>query len=143
MSRNVVAVAGLALLLGVTARPAHALADGEVVKAHIPFAFQVGATPMPAGDYVLKTIDINARGLIEIRSAGGAGPAAAFLTIPEGAGSIASAQLKFDDVGSQRFLRAILVPGQGGDELPVASAEVQAAREIAAQPVHAKAANHS
>jgi hypothetical protein len=66
-----------------------------------------------------------------------------FLTIPRGSGSIRHAKLLFDDVGKQKFLRAILVPGQRGAELPVATAEVRAAREVAAEAVHTASSNES
>ena len=143
MLRSIVAIAGTALLLGVSARPAPAMTDDKVLKAHVPFAFRVEGTSMPAGDYVLKPLDINAPGLIEIRSATLAGPAAVFLTIPEESGAIEHAKLLFDDVGKQKFLRAILVPGQTGGELPVASAELRAARKVAAEAVHAASSNAS
>ena len=128
MSRNFVAITGAALLMGATAaRPAHAMTDREVVKAHIPFAFQILGEQMPAGDYVLKPLDVESPGVIEIRRADGRGPAAAFLTIPRASGSISRAQMVFDDVGKEKFLRAIELPGENGVELPVASAEVRAA----------------
>jgi hypothetical protein len=134
MLRSTVAIAGAALLLGATAaRPAHAMTDREVVKAHVPFPFRILGEQMPAGDYELKPIDINLPGVVEIRSAHGGRPAAVFLTIPKNSGSISHAQMLFDDVGKQRFLRAILLPGENGVELPVASAEVRAAHKVAAE----------
>lgn len=141
MLRSIVAIAGTALLLGVSARPARAMTDNLVLKAHVPFAFSVEGTSMPSGDYVLKPLDAN--GLIEIRSADLSGPAAVFLTIPAASGSIEHAKLQFDDLGKQKFLRAILLPGQRGAELPVATAEVRAAREVAAEAVHAASSNQS
>ena len=128
MSRNIAAIAGAALLMGATAaRPAHAMTGREVVKAHIPFAFQILGERMPAGDYVLKPLDVESPGVIEIRRTDGHGPAAAFLTIPKASGSISRAQMVFDDVGKEKFLRAILLPGENGVELPVANAVVRAA----------------
>jgi hypothetical protein len=127
-------MAGFALLLGVVAaRPASAMTDTERVKAHVPFAFRVSGEQMPAGDYELKPIDINLPGVVEIRRTHGGGPTAVFLTIPKNSGSISHAQMLFDDVGKQKFLRAILLPGENGVELPVASAEVRAAHKVAAE----------
>jgi hypothetical protein len=133
MLRSIVALAGTVLLVGASARSAQAMTDDEVVKAHVPFAFQVEGTHLPAGDYVLKPLDINTPGAIEIRSVTASGPAAAFLTVPEDSGSATQPRLLFDDVGNQHFLRGILVPGQTGAEVPVPDAEVMAARDVAAQ----------
>jgi hypothetical protein len=133
MLRSSVAITGAVLLLGATAaRPAHAMTDREVVKAHVPFAFRVLGEQMPAGDYEIKPIDVNLPGVIEIRRTHGGGSAAVFLTIPKDSGSIRHARMVFDDVGKQKFLRAVLLPGENGVELPVASAEVRAAHEVAA-----------
>jgi hypothetical protein len=127
MLRSVVAIAGGALLLGaVAARPARAMADDEVIRAHIPFAFNVEGQRMPAGDYVLKCMGINEPSVVEIRNANGSGPAALFLTNREDSGNITQPKMVFDDVGHQRFLRDILVPNQTGAEVPLAPAEVQA-----------------
>jgi hypothetical protein len=134
MLRSTVAVAGAALLLGATAaRPAHAMTDREVVKAHVPFAFQIPGEQMPAGDYEFKPMSVNSPGLIEIRRTDGGGPVAVFLTVPKDSGSIKHAKMVFDDVGKEKFLQAILLPGENGFELLVAGAEVQAAREVAAE----------
>ena len=137
MSRSIAAIAGAALLLGATAaRPAHAMTDRGLVKAHVPFAFRIAGEQMPAGDYELKPLGVNLPGVIEIRRTQGGGPAAVFPTISKSSGSISHGQMVFDDVGKQKFLRAILLPGEDGLELPVASAEVQAAHDVAAEASH-------
>jgi len=128
MLRSIVAVAGAALL---SATAAHAMTEREVVKAHIPFAFRVEGVRMPAGDYRLKPMDITLPAVYEIRRTDARGPAAVFLTIPKPSGSITRAQMVFDDVGKQKFLRAVLLPGENGIELPVVRAEVRAARKVA------------
>jgi len=140
MSRNTIAVAGFALLLGAAAaRPASAMTDDDVVKAHVPFAFRVSGERMPAGDYEIRSLD-TLHGVIEIRRAGG-GPAAVSLTTPKGLRSIKKARLVFDRVGNQRFLRAVLLPGEGGVEIPVVGgAEVRAARAVAADASHGRTA---
>jgi hypothetical protein len=128
------------LLLGAcAARPAHAMTDNQVVKAHVPFAFHVEDKWMPAGNYTLKPMEISEPGLIEIRSVETSGPAAVFLTVPKDRGTSNEPELLFDDVGHQKFLRAIVLPDQTGAELPVVAAEVQAARKLATQarPTHA------
>ena len=141
MLRSSVAIAGVAMLLGATAaRPAHAMTDNELVKAHVPFAFRVLREQMPAGDYEIKPIDFALPGVLEIRRTGG-GPAAVFLTLPKDSRSIKHAQMVFDDVGNQRFLRAILLPGENGVELPVVGAEIRAAREVAAEASRTRSAS--
>lgn len=141
MSRSIVAIAGATLLLGATAaRPAHALTEKELVKAHVPFAFRIPGGQMPAGDYELKPVDVTLPGVVEIRRTHGGGPAAVFLTVPKDSGSISHAGMVFDDVGTQKFLRAILLPGENGVELPVASAEVRAAHKVAAEADRSRSA---
>jgi len=134
MSRSIVAIAGGVLLLGVTAvRPARGMTDNEVVKAHVPFAFEVDGTQMPAGDYELKMAGTLTPGVVEIRGQG-VDPRTAFvITNAEDSGPIRHAELVFDGVGTQKFLRAVRLPGEEGVELPVVSAEVQAARIVASQ----------
>jgi hypothetical protein len=140
MLRSIVTVAGGALLMWAgAARPARAMTDNEIVKAHVPFTFHVLGTTLPAGNYTLKQLDINEPGAIEIRSVRLDGPAVIFLTVPKSSGTANQPQLLFDDVGQQKFLRAIVLPDQTGVELPEAKAEVDTARRIAAQakPTHA------
>ncbi len=138
MSRSTVAIAGFALLLGAAAaRPARAMTDQDRVKAHVPFAFQVSGERMPAGDYEIRSLD-TLPGVIEVQRMGG-GSAAVSLTTPEGLRSIRKAQLVFDRVGNQRFLRAIHLPGEGGAEIPVVGAEIRAAHEVALS--HARSAS--
>ena len=142
MLRSIVAIAGAALLLGATAaRPAQAMTDTEVVKAHIPFAFRIPGERMPAGDYEFKPMNVNSSRIIEIRRTDGGGPVAVFEAIPKDSGSISHAQMVFDDVGKEKFLRAILLPGERGVELPVAGAEVRAAHEVAAEANRTRSAS--
>jgi hypothetical protein len=133
MLRSIVTIAGGVLLLGVAAsRPARCMDEGEVVNAHVPFAFQVRGTHLPAGDYELKLADMNEPGVVEIRGRGVAGPAVFVLTNAKDSDSIQHAELVFDDVGNQKFLRALLLPGEDGVEVPMDYTEVQAAHSIAA-----------
>jgi len=141
MSKSI-AIAGRVLLLCATvAPPVGAMTDNETVTAHVPFAFHVGATSMPAGDYKLKPIDMSAPSLMEIRGTNPIGPVAVFLGVPSDSSRGTQPELVFDDVGKEKFLRAILLPSQTGVELPEGRAEVEAARELAARsrPAHAPA----
>jgi len=142
MLRSIVAIAGATLLLGATAaRPAHAMTDNELVKAHVPFAFQVQGRQMPAGDYELKPLDVTHPEVIEIRRTHSGDSPVVVLALPKDSGSISHAQMVFDDVGRQKFLRAILLPGEKGFELPVASAEVRAAHTVAAEANRTRSAS--
>jgi hypothetical protein len=119
MLKMAVAAVGGALLLGAgTARPASAMTDDVVVR--------------------FKAMGVNQPGLLEIRSSRRDGPAAIVLATPQGGGELTQAQLLFDDVGSDKFLRAIVLPDREGAQLPASRAEVLAAREVAAKAVEAR-----
>jgi hypothetical protein len=134
MLRSIVATAGAVFLMSATAaRPAHAMADEELVKAHVPFAFQVLGRQMPAGDYELKPLDVTQPEVIEIRRTHSDDSPVVVLAVGMDSGSIHKAQMVFDDVGKEKFLRAIRLPGEEGVEFPVANAELRAAHEIAAE----------
>lgn len=135
MLRSIVATAGAVLLMGTTAaRPAHAMTDKERVKAHVPFAFQVEGRQLPAGDYELQALDVTHPDVIEIRSThGGGSPVVVVMVVHEDSGPVHEAQMVFDDVGREKFLRAIRLPGEEGFQLLVADAELEAAREVAAE----------
>ena len=142
MLKMTVAAAGGALLLGaVAARPASAMTDDVIVKAHVSFPFEVLGERMPAGDYEVKAMDVNQPGLLEIRSEQVGGPAMVVLASPRASGEVTHAQMLFDDVGQDKFLRAIVLPDREGVQLPVSQAEVLAAHEVAAKAV--KARSHS
>lgn len=130
MLRSFVGIAaGAALMLVAGARPARAMNDNVVLRAHVPFAFEVHGERMPAGNYVVTPFDFNETSLIKIQKADGGGPAALFLTAPEGVTPrSAHAELVFDRIDGQSFLRSIQLPGQTGEALSVGPAELQAAR---------------
>jgi len=105
--------AALTLLLGAAAsRPAFAF-DNETLRAHISFPFHVLNSTLPPGDYVIKSAQGMDPALFEIWSTDGK-TAMFFLTEsgePDPAGS-ESAHLVFDQVGQDRFLRTIAIPGE-------------------------------
>jgi hypothetical protein len=142
MSRSLAGIAaGAVLLVAAGARPARAMTDNVLVKAHLPFAFQVGEQQMPAGNYVISSLGITEPSLIEVRRTGAAGPAAIFLTVPEGSGTVRHARMVFDTVGKRKYLRAILIPGQPGAQFPVARAEIEAASAAARKATHTASMN--
>jgi hypothetical protein len=133
MSKSIVIAGRVLLMCASAAPPVGAMTDNETVTAHVPFAFHVGATFMPAGDYTLKSVDICAPTVIEIRGTNPIGPVAIFLGVPRDGSRGAQPELVFDDVGKEKFLRAVLLPNQTGVELPDTRAELAAARELAAR----------
>jgi hypothetical protein len=122
-----VAVFGLALST-VAAGSAHALTT-QVVKAHIPFAFHVENAVLPAGNYVLRSLDEPSLLLIRNEKTG----ASALTLTYDGRLDAQRVQprIKFDRYGNQRFLHAILVPGIAADDIPVTAAEDRVAVSVA------------
>jgi hypothetical protein len=130
MLRSVIGVAaGAALVFAVGARPAQAMSENVQLKAHIPFAFEVEGRTMPAGNYEIKSAGSYESNVIEIRSLDGHGPDDFFLTVPRKTpADLQRSEMVFDRIGTQRFLRSVLVPGETGVSVPADRVEVQAAR---------------
>jgi hypothetical protein len=130
MLKNVAGIAAAAVLLLVAgAHPARAMTDDIVIKAHVPFAFEVDGSTMPAGNYEVRPVGINEPSLLKIQSTDGHGAAGLFLTTPQSEeASSGPAEMVFDRVDGQRFLRAIRLPGERAEAVPLDPAEVQAAR---------------
>ena len=134
MLRSIVATAGAVLLMSAAAaRPARAMTDREEVKAHVPFAFQVEGRQLPAGDYEFYVPDANHPEIIEIRGTHPSESPIVAVGIPAENGSVNNAKMVFDDVGSQKFLRSIELPGQEGVEFLAHNAELRATHELAAE----------
>jgi hypothetical protein len=114
------------LFNALASRPALAIGD-ELVRAHIPFEFHIAKTTLPPGDYRIQSAQDTDRAMLEIRNDDGR-VGVFFLT--EGADTskrVDAARLVFDQIGQERFLHAILVPGDAGYELRVSAEESQAA----------------
>jgi hypothetical protein len=125
--RNSLLAGALALLFSaVASRPALAMGD-ETIRVHVSFPFHVMNSTLPPGDYVIKSAGGIDPALFEIWSADG-NTAMFFLTesADPDQGS-QDAHLVFDQVGQERFLRALVVPGQTGHRLVVSTSESQAA----------------
>ena len=125
--RKSLLAAALALLVSAAASPSAFAFGDETLRVHVSFPFHVVDTTLPPGDYVIKSAQGIDPALYEIWSTDGK-TAMFFLTEsgePDPAGS-ESAHLVFDQVGQDRFLRTIAVPGETGRQLMVSSAESQA-----------------
>jgi hypothetical protein len=140
MSRTTV-VAGLALLLAGASVSARAAGlAGETLDAHVPFAFEVRGTNMPAGRYVVREAQEVDPNLLEIRSADGQ-RAAFFFVEDSGTRSTTPVQprLVFDRVGEERFLRSLRLADGDRERLPVSTDEIRLARRQAGPPATASA----
>ena len=87
-----------------------------------------GTSPAP-----IKPVDMITPNLLEIRGTNPIGPVAVFLGVPTDSGHHSEPELVFDDVGKEKFLRAILLPNRTGVALPETHAEIEIAREVAAR----------
>jgi len=129
--RTLVTTLGLGLVLAAGARPAQALSD-ETIRAHIPFAFHVYGTTLPAGDYVIKSADMLSPGILLVQKTDDSASAFFLTENATPKTSIGHSELVFDRYGKERFLHAIWVPGdQAGARLMPSSWELQTARAAA------------
>jgi hypothetical protein len=127
---RVVVVAGLGVLLAGTVLPVSAAGlESEVLKAHVPFAFEVHGVAMPSGDYVIREGGDLDPSLLEIRSAD-ARQAAFFFVEDAGIAESATgrATIVFDRRGQTRFLHSVRLADGALERLPVSADEIEAAR---------------
>jgi hypothetical protein len=143
MKKNLLLTAlGAGLVAMVGAAPASAMAT-QSIKAHIPFAFVVENTSLPAGDYTIEPLGIDEPSVLVIRSADDK-VVVEFLTnatTPEK--PLNSAELVFDRYGKKEFLKQILVPGDQSAAIAVSASERRAEKAAAkAAERHALAVEH-
>lgn len=97
-----------------------------VVSANVPFAFRVGNTLFPAGQYRLDC-DINSRGMILIQQLDGS--ASAYVTsIPQGKqvpATETSATLVFHRYSERYFLNLVRVPDTEAAGFPLSKSEAE------------------
>ena len=130
MSRQSVNVLGVffAIVLVVVFSGSVVRADERVV-AHVPFAFIVGETRLPAGDYIVKEVD-NDPSVIAITSADGH-QSTFMLTMASSSGELqAQPQLVFEKFEDQYFLARVI--GGDGDERAIALTPAIMEREVVA-----------
>jgi len=114
---------GAAAIVIATASPARA--DQKVV-AKVPFDFIVGASRLPAGNYVVTELDDPA--VVSIASTDGR-YFTFVLTIAASPDEAApSPELVFDRFGEQHFLAKIVVDASEGREIPLTPATME--REV-------------
>jgi hypothetical protein len=104
MKNQIIAIVGLALLAAV---PAFAQSI-PTVRVDVPFAFQAGDRPMPAGTYMLRE---QAQGLVNLRREGT--NAGAFISTHPATAKTASTKpyVLFDQIGDRYFLAGVWSAG--------------------------------
>jgi hypothetical protein len=134
-----IAVAALALgLAGLAARSSAAGLEAQRLLAHVPFAFEVGDTRLPPGDYVLSQSDEVDTSLLELQSRDARHALFFFVSDAGTPGAAArEPELIFDRYGDRRFLRTVRL-GDGARELvPASPEEITVARTAAGLPASA------
>jgi hypothetical protein len=113
------------MIVVATAAPARA---DERIAATVPFAFIVGDSRLPAGDYVIA--DLSTPGIVSISSAD-AQHSAFVLTIPSSSDdAVPQPEMVFERFGGQYFLARITGGGVEGREILLTPASME--RELQA-----------
>jgi hypothetical protein len=101
---------------------ANAQIDSDMqIQANVPFAFAVGDTTLPAGNYEIKRVDDNAPNVLELRSADGR---TSVIFETENAQTrddqaASKTELVFNKFGDEYFFSQLWVSGSvSGSELP-------------------------
>jgi len=101
----------------------------ELVVAHVPFAFIVGESRLPAGDYIVKEVDSDPS-VISITSADGH-QSTFMLTMASSSGELqAQPQLVFEKFDDQYFLARVIRGDGTGREIALTPAIME--REVVA-----------
>jgi hypothetical protein len=106
--------------------------ESQRLRAHVPFAFEVGSTRLPAGNYSLSQAEDAFPDLLELRSPDAGRGMFVFVT---DAGTRSATQrppeLLFDRIGNERYLRAVKLADGARELLPASADEVHEARKLA------------
>ncbi|HEX3704281.1 MAG TPA: hypothetical protein VHU82_13195 [Vicinamibacterales bacterium] len=128
LSINVPLVVIAAAMLIALGSASEARAQETKLVAHVPFAFIVGSSVMPAGEYVVKD-DSDNSSVLAIASADGK-RFVNTLTIPSSLeDTTGQSSLVFDKVGGQYFLARVTPAGREERELLINPAAAE--REVA------------
>ena len=124
LSGNVPWVVAAAAMLIALGSPSSARAQETRLVAHVPFAFVVGNSVLPAGDYVVKD-ESNDNAVLGIASTDGK-RFVNTLTIPAAPeNSMELSELVFDKVGSQYYLARVIAPGSEERDIVVRHAATE------------------
>src|SRR5665213_110079 len=103
--------AAAAMLLALGSASVARAQEPAVLAAHVPFAFIVGNTVLPAGNYIVKS-DPDDDAMVAIQSTDGRQFVDTLTIPPSSENSSGQAQLVFKKVGNQYFL-AQVAPADG------------------------------
>ncbi len=120
------------LLIALTMISPAAFAQGNFMKANVPFSFHVGDKVLPAGNYTVSMLTDNT---ISIKSDEGRSLEVALILSKEGRANLSESKLVFKHADGEYVLAEVLDSTKDlGLQLPVARVE----REIARQHVAAQ-----
>jgi len=129
MKKQTYTMIATAVLLGCLTVSANAQCNGKPLIAKIPFQFSTGKATLPAGEYVVKCLDLNRKHLV-FQSSDGKATAIVSMILVNGR-SQEDARLVFRRYGRRYFFFQAWAGGSSGSELPTTHAERSAARELA------------
>jgi len=116
-------------IVAITIGSASAARADQLVVAHVPFAFIVGDSRLPAGDYIVKELD-SSPGVIEIASAHGHQSILTLTMEWSAVETPARPQLVFEKFEDQYFLARVIREDGNDRELMLTPAVME--REVAA-----------
>jgi hypothetical protein len=130
MKRNFLLFAVALTLLVTTAS-----AQTVNVKAKIPFNFVVNRATMPAGEYVLESMDRDG-GVLGIRGSNAKGMSLVISNACESLKAATHSKLIFHRYGSRYFLSQVWIAGNNrGRELRPSAREIEVAKDFSVQEV--------
>lgn len=116
-------ILGVLLAAGNVTSNAQALIEGSI-ETTIPFAFIVKDTTLPAGKYILRRVDPNDPGILEISNARNRTTVLFEAQNTQANRTPRDAELVFDKVGDQYFLAQVWTSGsEDGYQLPETKAQ--------------------
>lgn len=128
LSGKVPLVAAAAAMLIALGTASSARAQETRLVAHVPFAFVVGHSVLPAGEYVVRD-ESEDNSVLGIASADGKRFVNTLTVAGAPENSMELSELVFDKVGGQYFLARVITPGSEERDILVKAAP--AAQEVA------------
>ena len=135
--KSFVIVAALAFVFGIGTLTASA--QGQVMRANIPFEFTVGKSTLPAGDYLIKLPETGGARVITFKKADGEAHAIVMTNPVNSKGAEIATGLVFVKAGDQHFLYQVHTEGRETG-LEVIKSKRMAGTELARKTVELKMA---
>ena len=108
--RSFVLIAAIAFIFGIGSITASA--QGQVLKANIPFEFTVGKTTLPAGEYVVKLPQTAGASIVSLKKADGEGYGMTLTNPVNSKGAEVENGLIFVKTGGRYFLYQVHTAGR-------------------------------